>query len=209
MSSGVLPTKFVLKSPSRNLRLRMIWRWNGMVVLTPPMWYSRRGAVQDAQGLLPALARGHQQTGGAVVLRGELVARRDARVQPDAGAAGGDVAGDAPGVGREAVLRILAVHAHLHGEVLRAGGGLVEAQLGPEGDGDLLLDEVHAVAHLGDAVLHLQAGIDLDEVRGALVVHQEFHGGQRVVAPPQGRADARIPSGARATRGSCPATARG
>ncbi len=141
-----------------------------------------QGATHEHDRLVPRAAVGDEQRGGGVVAGGEAVARADARVDAHALPAGGDVAGDEPGVGREVVLWILAVHAHLHGVQVGLGVALVEAQLGAEADGDLLFHQVDAVAAFGDAVLHLQAGVGLDEVRTAILVHQELDGGQGMVA---------------------------
>jgi hypothetical protein len=42
------------------------------------------------------------------------------------------------------------------------------------GDAQLRLHDVHAGDGLGDGVLHLDAGVHLDEVELAVLVHQEF-----------------------------------
>ena len=44
------------------------------------------------------------------------------------------------------------------------------------GDEDLRAHEVDARDHLGDGVLDLDAGVHLDEVVVAVLVHQELHG---------------------------------
>ena len=44
----------------------------------------------------------------------------------------------------------------------------------PGGDQQLRLHHVHAGNGLGDGVLHLDAGVHLDEVELAVLVHQKF-----------------------------------
>jgi hypothetical protein len=61
------------------------------------------------------------------------------------------------------------VAAKVHGP-----GGVVE--LFARGDANLGLDQVHAGDHLGDGMLDLDARVHLDEVEGAVFVHQEFDG---------------------------------
>ena len=48
------------------------------------------------------------------------------------------------------------------------------AQLPAAGDADLLLDDVDAGDHLGDRMLHLQAGVHLQEVEVLVLIHQEL-----------------------------------
>ena len=44
------------------------------------------------------------------------------------------------------------------------------------------LDEIDAGDHFGDGMLHLDAGIHLDEVEAAVLVHQELDGAGVVIA---------------------------
>ena len=44
------------------------------------------------------------------------------------------------------------------------------------GHEELQPDEVRPGDHLGHGVFHLEAGVHLDEVEAALLVHQELHG---------------------------------
>ncbi len=141
-----------------------------------------QGPAHEHDHLAPARSVGDEQGHGRVVLGGEIVAVADAGVDAHALPARGEVAGDAPGVGREVLLGVLAVDAHLHGVLVGSGLLVVEAQLSAQGHGDLLLHQVHAVAAFGDAVLHLEPGVDLDEVGPGVLVHQELHRGQGVVA---------------------------
>ncbi len=141
-----------------------------------------QGAFHDPEHLLPVAAVGDEQGARRVVVRRELVTGGEVGVDTHAGAAGRDVTGDQAGVGGEAVLRVLAVDAHLHGHVRGLGVLFGEAQLRAEGDGDLLFHEVDPVTAFGDAVFHLKAGVDFDEVGLALRRNQKFDGGEGVVA---------------------------
>ena len=86
--------------------------------------------------------------------------------------------------------RILAGNADL-------GGGEGET-LGNE---DLGPHQIHAGDHLGDSVLHLDAGIHLNEVVIAVFVHQEFHRARGDVAHVPGHLDGvRIELGAGSLR---------
>jgi hypothetical protein len=83
--------------------------------------------------------------------------------------------GDRAGRGLEVPLRVLGVDPELDGvptedhRLLREGEGLAG------GDEDLLLHEVEAGGDLGDRVLHLDPGVHLDEVEGAVLVEEELH----------------------------------
>ena len=134
-------------------------------------------AAHAGEGVVPGSDL-HQQ--GVVIGGDHRAGVGVAAVQPDAEAAGRAVGGDAAGVGGEVVGRVLggdaaldgvAVHAHvalLFDADLRIAEGIAL------GDEDLGADQVHAGHHLGDGVLHLDAGVHLDEVVVALLVHQEL-----------------------------------
>ena len=100
---------------------------------------------------------------------------------PEAG--GGPVGGDPPVVGNEAVERVLGRDPALHGVaaqrdvVLRRAGILRRVPDGPAfGNPDLGPHQVDAGHLLGDRVLHLNARIDLDEMKVAGVeIVQELH----------------------------------
>ena len=47
---------------------------------------------------------------------------------------------------------------------------------------DLLFHEIYAVTAFRDAVFHLEARIDLDHVRRAVLGNQKFYGRQRLIA---------------------------
>ena len=103
-----------------------------------------------------------------------------AAVQTDAEAAGGAVGGDLTGVGSEVVGGVLGGDAALEGiavqlHALLAGDADLRIAEGTAlGDEDLGADDVDARHHLGDGVLHLNAGVHLNEVVVEVPVHQEF-----------------------------------
>ena len=105
-----------------------------------------------------------------------------AAVQPDGEAPGRSVGRDAAVVRHELLIRILGGDADLHrhaaalDRVLRGNGQRGLVQEVPVGDEDLALHEVDARDHLRHGVLHLDAGIHLDEVElTAVHVDQELH----------------------------------
>ena len=135
-------------------------------------------AAHPLEGVVPG-GDLHQQ---GVVVGGDLRAGEGvAAVQPDAEAAAGAVGGDLAGVGGEVVGRILGGHPALEGVAVQVDGILAGDADGRGGQGLALGDEdlgphqVDAGDHLGDGVLHLDAGVHLDEVVGAALVHQELH----------------------------------
>ena len=66
---------------------------------------------------------------------------------------------------------------------------LAEGQRLAGGDPDLLLDQVDAGDHLGDGMLDLDAGVDLDEVEVVVGVDQELAGAGVDVAGGPGQPD--------------------
>ena len=89
--------------------------------------------------------------------------------------------GDAARAGQEAAGRVLGVDAELEGvaprgRVLGEGDGLAR------GDAELLGDQVDAGGFLGDRVLDLQAGVDLQEGDQPVRGHQVLDGSGAVVA---------------------------
>ena len=74
---------------------------------------------------------------------------------------GGTPRGDGAGSGQEAAARVLAVDAELEG--VPAQRRVVVAERLAVGDAEHLADEVDAGDLLGDRVLDLQAGVDLEE----------------------------------------------
>ena len=140
-----------------------------------------QGAVHDAQGLFPVVGIGDEQGAGRVIVGRELVTGTDVGVQTHTGAARRHVTGDQTGIGSEVLLRVLAVDTHLHGTVGRTQVLFAVTQFRTKGHGDLLFHQVDAVAAFGDAVFHLQTGVDFDHVGRAVGRDQEFHRGQGVV----------------------------
>ena len=122
----------------------------------------------------------HQQR--VVVRRDNSAHAHVAAVQTDAEAAGGVIRRDLAVVGGEVVGGILRGDAALDGVAvkvyvllsgqadLRAAQGIAcgHQQLGPH--------DVHAGDHLSNGVLHLNAGVHLNEIVVAGLVHQELHG---------------------------------
>ena len=123
----------------------------------------------------------------------------DAGFDPQIGAGGGpDHAGQGAGLGDEALGRIFGVDAGLDGV---AGAGGRERRGGEAlagGDAELLLDQVEAGAHLGDAVLDLEAGVDLEEPDLAFRTGDELDGAGAGVAhavhDPEGVGEERLPA---------------
>ena len=135
-------------------------------------------AAHPLEGVVPGGDLDQQ----GVVVGGDLRAGEGvAAVQTDAEAAAGAVGGDPAGVGGEVVGRILGGHPALEGvavhvhRVLAGDADLRGGQGVALGDEDLGPYQVYAGDHLGDGVLHLDAGIHLDKVVVPALVHQELH----------------------------------
>ena len=144
---------------------------------------------QPAPRVLAGLAVADELGQHGVVEHVDLAADVDAAVHPHARAARGEVAGDHAGGGDEAAGRLLGADARLDGPAVEADGPLVEGQRFTAGDAQLPLHQVEPGDHLGDRVLHLQAGVHLQEVEVLLGVHDELDrarvhvvGGARQVA---------------------------
>src|SRR3546814_19891000 len=82
--------------------------------------------------------------------------------------------GERAGCGHEVVARVLGVDAELDG--VPADLGVAVAELLASGDAEHLADQVDAGDFLGDAVLDLEAGVDLEERDGAVCGDQELAG---------------------------------
>ena len=94
-------------------------------------------------------------------------------LHPDARPPGQHEGPDRAGAGRER-LGMLGVHPALDGMPGEKDVVLLEREGLSGRDPDLRLDDVDAGHRLGDAVLDLNAGIDLHEVEPAVAVHQEL-----------------------------------
>ncbi len=121
-----------------------------------------QGAGRAGERLVAVLAPHDQLGEHGVELAADGVTLLDARVHAHSGAGGLVVTGDGAGGGQEAATRVLAVDAELEGVATR-GGVLGELEHLALGDLELLQDEVDARGLLGDRVLHLEAGVDLEE----------------------------------------------
>ena len=127
-----------------------------------------------------------------VEVRADLGAgvRRTA-VEAHARTAGGAVGGDLPGVGAEAVGRVLRGDPALEREAARVHHVLGEPEVGERGAGrdqHLRLDEVDRGDLLGHGVLDLDAGVHLDEDVAPVRVEEELDGAGVLVADLAGEA---------------------
>ncbi len=82
--------------------------------------------------------------------------------------------------GHEVAARVLAGDAEF--DRVAADLGVAVAELLAAGQPELLADEVDAGDFLGDAVLHLEAGVDLEEGDGAVLADEELAGAGAEVA---------------------------
>ncbi len=146
-----------------------------------PPWMTVAGLAERAgepgAGLGAVLAPGDHLGDHRVELRRDDVARRHPGVDPDAGAGRqGEVLDQARG-GREVALRVLGGEPGLDG--VPAGGRLGRADLRQRAarrDVQLQLDDVDAGGGLGDRVLDLQPGVDLEERQQLLAgLVEELH----------------------------------
>jgi hypothetical protein len=93
---------------------------------------------------------------------------------------GGRERGDGAGRGQEAAARVLAVDAELEG--VAAQFGVAVAEFLAVGDAEHLADQVDAGDLLGDRVLDLEAGVDLEEGDRAVLADEELDGAGADVA---------------------------
>src|SRR3990170_1514297 len=121
-----------------------------------------------------------------VEIAGGREAWREAAVHPHARAGGFAHRLDDAERRQEAVVRVLCPDPALHR--VAAADDLVpaEAERLTRGDAELRLDQIHSRHHLCHGVLDLQAGVDLDAVKG-LTGEQELHGAGVDVAHGAGR----------------------
>ena len=121
----------------------------------------------------------HQQA--VVVGRDDRTAVDVASVKTDAVSAGTAVGCHLSSVRGKVVLRVLGGDTALEGEA--TGGDILllrdaddgMAELFPHGHQNLGANQVDAGGNLGDGVLHLDAGVHLDEIVIVVLVHQELH----------------------------------
>ncbi len=122
----------------------------------------------------------------------DLGAQMRAAVEPDARTAGRAVAGDAAGVGAEAVGRVLGGDPALHRRAVHHQRVLAQPKVFqrlPVGDAHLAGDQVDVGDLLGDGVLDLDARVHLDEDVVAALVEQEFDGARVGVVDLAGERD--------------------
>ncbi|VXB48264.1 hypothetical protein MICRO11B_280021 [Micrococcus luteus] len=130
-----------------------------------------QGVAGAGDGLGAVLAPHDELGEQGVVLARHHGAGADARVHADPGAGGGLERVDRAGHGQEAVRRVLSVEAELEGVAARRRV-LGDAQRLAGGDAELLAHQVHAEDLLGDRMLHLQAGVHLQEADEAVRGHE-------------------------------------
>src|SRR5690606_38524255 len=114
-----------------------------------------------------------------VVVRRHAVTLVDVGVHAHARAARGMEVLDQAGAGEEG-FRVLGVDAALDGVAVEHHVLLADAQLVAGGDAQLLGHQVDAGDHLGDRMLHLDAGVHLDEVEAAVLVQELERAGAAV-----------------------------
>ncbi len=122
----------------------------------------------------------------------DLRAQMRAAVEPDASATRRPVAGDAAGVGAEAVGGVLGGDPALHRSAMHLQRILTQPKVFqrlPVGDAHLAGDQVDVGDLLGDGVLDLDARIHLDEDVVAALVQQEFDGARVGVVDLAGERD--------------------
>ena len=98
-----------------------------------------------------------------VELRRDHIPRRDPGVHPDAGTGGQRQVLDQARCGRKAAFGILGGQPGLDGVTVHGRFGAGISQRAPRRDVQLQLDDVDAGGDLGDRVLDLQPGVDLEE----------------------------------------------
>ena len=133
-----------------------------------------QGSLGAAQGDLAIWTLDDQLGHQGIVEAGDGGAGTHARVHADARTRRNLELGDSAGGGDESIGGIFRVDAELEG-VAVADWVLVEAQRQAGGDAELLADDVHTRHSLGDRVLDLHAGVDLQEADGAVLGDDELH----------------------------------
>ncbi|MPM26853.1 hypothetical protein SDC9_73358 [bioreactor metagenome] len=141
-------------------------------------------ATEPTERLLAGAAMGDDLGDHRVEVGRDGVALGDTGVDPDAGTGGQVEAGDPAGRGGEVTVGVLGVQPGLD-RVAELGGTFGEAAA--VGDVDLCLHQVVLVGDLGDRVLDLEAGVDLEEGELLLLrLVEELHGAGAAVVDRQG-----------------------
>ena len=117
----------------------------------------------------------HELAHHRIELRGDGVAFHHAGIDADARAGRPCELGQRAGARRQILRRILAGQPEL--EAVSAQR-VVDGQLAAVGDGELFSHQIKAADLFADGVLHLQTGIDLQEIHLALFGHHEFASAQ-------------------------------
>ena len=152
-----------------------------MTVARPSTCELGQRAAGAGQRLLAGGAGDDQLGQHRVELAADHRAGLDAGVQPHAGAGRRLELGDGAGRGQEAAAGVLAVDAELD-RVAARRRVLGDVQGLAVGDLELLQHQVDARGLLGDRVLDLQAGVDLEERDQAVLADQVLDGARAVVA---------------------------
>ena len=124
-----------------------------------------------------------------VVVRGHDIAGRHVGIEPHAEATGGDQLVNSARAGPEVGSRVFGIDPAFN--CVAVGNDIVlrQRELLTGGDADLGFDEVDAGDHLGDRVLDLDAGIDLNEIKVVVLIDDELDRTGGVVAGRLGQAD--------------------
>src|SRR6185503_8574851 len=133
----------------------------------------RQRAPATGDGDLAILAPDDYLGDQRVVERRDRVALLDVRVDPNAWAERRAEAGDDAGGRPEILGRVFRVDPNLDRVAVQAHTALLRKAL-PRRDRELCVGEVETGHELGHRVLHLQAGVHLDEVEAAVRVEQEL-----------------------------------
>ena len=159
------------------------------------VWYALddqlvEGPAHPGDGLRAGRRVDDQLADQRVVVGRDAVADLDVRVPADAaGRRGRAGAVIRPGEGRKSLSGSSALIRHSKAWPRVAMSSWRERQRLAGGDADLLLDQVDAGDQLGDRVLDLDAGVDLDEVEVVVGVDQELAGAGVDVAGGLGQPD--------------------
>ena len=134
------------------------------------------GAPHAGNGGFTIGSIGHQLGEHGIVVERHSPALVDAAILADSRPAGLQQPGNFAGRGKEVVFGVFGVDAAF--DSMSADGDifLTEGQLFAGGNAQLEMDEIEAGDQFGDGMLHLQAGIHLQEVEVAVGVYQEFDG---------------------------------
>lgn len=134
------------------------------------------GSQGAGDGFLAGRGVDNELADHGVVVGRDAVSGAGVGVDADAEASWGAVGLDESGAGSEVFGGVLGVDAALDGVALDMDVFLLVLELLTRGDLDGGFDDVDACDHLGDGVLDLHAGIDLEHVEVLVVVHEELDG---------------------------------